>query len=91
MSVLDTMLADTPAGQCILIVRRERDVAQGTGALISPNDWKLGGQFTDKPVLTMYQVTGNKGWKGKKLWIPNIKLPHGTMYYDVLEEDTQGE
>lgn len=91
MSVLDTMLADAPTGQGILIVRRERDVAQGTGALISPNDWKLGGQFTDKPVLTMYQVTGNKGWKGRKLWIPNIKLPHGTMYYDVLEEDTQGE
>ena len=39
----------------------------------------------------MYQVTGNKGWKGRKLWIPNIKLPHGTIYYDVLEEDTQGE
>lgn len=91
ISVLDTMLSDTPTGQGILIVRRERDVAQGTGALISPNDWKLGGQFTDKPVLIMYQVTGNKGWKGKKLWIPNIKLPHGTMYYDVLEEDTRGE
>lgn len=86
MSVLDTMLADTPTGQGILIVRRERDVAQGTGALLSPNDWKLGGQFTDKPVLTMYQVTGNKGWNGRKLWIPNIKLPHGTMYYDVTEE-----
>ena len=55
------------------------------------NDWKLGSQFTDKTVLTMYQVTGNKGWKGRKLWIPNIKLPHGTMYYDVLEDDTQGE
>lgn len=91
ISVLDTMLADTPTRQGILIVRRERDVAQGTGALISPNDWKLGGQFADKPVLTMYQVTGNKGWKGRKLWIPNIKLPHGTMYYDVLEEDIQGE
>ncbi len=91
ISVIDTMTSDTPAGQGILIVRRERDVAQGTGALISPNDWKLGGQFTDKPVLTMYQVTGNKGWKGKKMWVPNIKLPHGTMYYDVLEEDTQGE
>lgn len=91
ISVIDTMTSDTPAGQGILIVRRERDVAQGTGALISPNDWKLGGQFIDKPVLTMYQVTGNKGWKGKKMWVPNIKLPHGTMYYDVLEEDTQGE
>lgn len=86
MSVLDTMLSETPTGQGILIVRRERDVAQGTGALLSPNDWKLGGQFTDKPVLTMYQVTGSKGWSGRKLWIPNIKLPHGTMYYDVTEE-----
>lgn len=86
ISVLDTMTANNPTGQGILIVRRERDVAQGTGALISPNDWKLGGQFTDKPVLTMYQVTGNKGWNGQKLWIPNIKLPHGTMYYDIIED-----
>ena len=89
ISVLDTMLSDTPTGQGILIVRRDRDVSQGTGALISPNDWKLGGQFTDKPVLTMYQVTGNKGWKGRKLWIPNIKLPHGTMYYDVIEDTNE--
>ena len=86
ISVLDTMTANNPTGQGILIIRRERDVAQGTGALISPNDWKLGGQFTDKPVLTMYQVTGNKGWNGQKLWIPNIKLPHGTMYYDIIED-----
>lgn len=86
ISVLDTMTANNPTGQGIFIVRRERDVAQGTGALISPNDWKLGGQFTDKPVLTMYQVTGNKGWNGQKLWIPNIKLPHGTMYYDIIED-----
>ena len=91
VSVIDTILSEHPTGQGILIVRRDRDVAQGTGALLSPNDWKLGGQFTDKPVLTMYQVTGNKGWKGKKLWIPNIKLPHGIMYYDVLEENAQGE
>lgn len=89
ISVLDTLLADMPTAQGILIVRRERDVAQGTGALISSNDWKLGGKFTDKPVLTMYQVTGNKGWKGRKLWVPNIKLPHGTMYYDVIEETNE--
>ena len=89
VSVLDTILADTPTGQGILIVRRNRDVAQGTGALLSPNDWKLGGQFTNKPVLTMYQVTGTKGWKNKNLWIPNIKLPHGIMYYDVIEESEE--
>lgn len=87
ISVIDTMLADIPVGQAILIVRRDRDVAQGTGALLSPNDWKLGGSFTDKVVLTMYQVTGNKGWGGKKLWVPNIKLPDKTMYYDIVEDD----
>lgn len=84
-SILDSLLAEIPVGQGILIVRRNRDVAQGTGALISPNDWKLGNSFTDKTVLTMYQVTGTKGWKGKKLWIPNIKLPDNLMYYDVRE------
>ena len=89
VSVLDTILADTPTGQGILIVRRDRDVAQGTGALLSPNDWKLGGQFTNKPVLTMYQVTGTKGWKNKQMWVPNIKLPHGIMYYNVIEESEE--
>ena len=89
ISVIDTILSEQPAGQGILLVRRERDVAQGTGALLSPNDWKLGGTFLNKVVLTMYQVTGTKGWGGKKLWIPNIKLPHNTMYYDVSEEETE--
>lgn len=88
-SVLDTILADKPTGQGILIVRRNRNVAQGTGALLSPNDWKLGGTFTDKVVLTMYQVTGEKGWGNRHLWIPNIKLPHDIMYYDVISEDDE--
>lgn len=86
-SVIDTMIAEQPAGQGILIVRRNRDVAQGTGALLSPNDWKLGGEFSSKIVLTMYQVTGNKGWGGKQLWVPNIKLPGDVIYYDVLEDE----
>lgn len=85
VSVIDTILSEQPAGQGILIVRRGRDVAQGTGALLSPNDWKLGGEFPSKLVLTMYQVTGNKGWGGKQLWVPNIKLPGDIIYYDVSE------
>lgn len=89
LSVIDTILSEQPAGQGILIVRRERNVAQGTGALLSPNDWKLGGTFLNKIVLTMYQVTGTKGWGGKALWVPNIKLPHDTMYYDVCEDTTE--
>lgn len=86
-SVIDTILSETPTGQGILIVRKERDLTQGTGALLSPNDWQLGNTFRDKVVLTMYQVTGTKGWKSEKLWVPNIKLPHDIMYYDVIEEE----
>ena len=88
-SVIDTILSEVPAGQGILIVRRERNVAQGTGALLSPNDWQLGGTFLDKVVLTMYQVTGTKGWGGQPVWVPNIKLPHDTMYYDVIEDSAE--
>ena len=86
MSIIDTMLSENSTTQGILIVRRGRDVAQGTGALLSPNDWQLGASFPRKVVLTMYQVTGNKGWGGKQLWVPNIKLPQGAVYYDVIEE-----
>lgn len=86
-SILDTLLAAKPVEQGILIVRRNRNVAQGTGALLSPNDWQLSNSFVSKTVLTMYQVTGTKGWGGKPLWVPNIKLPSGTMYFDVLEEE----
>ena len=91
VSVLDTILAEKPSAQGILIVRRGRDVAKGTGALLSPNDWSLGGSFTNQVVLTMYKVTGRKGWDGRELWVPNIKLPHNIVYYDVKEADEPEE
>ena len=37
--------------------------------------------------LSAPSFIGSKGWGGKKLWVPNIKLPSNTMYYDVIEED----
>jgi hypothetical protein len=83
---IKAMLADKPAAQGMLIVRRNRDVAKGTGALLSPNDWSLGSSMPDQVVLTMYKMTGNKGWNGKQLWVPNIKLPSGIVYYDVRDE-----
>lgn len=85
-TILCAMLSEKPTAQGILIVRRGRDVAQGTGAMLSPNDWKLGASFSEQAVLTMYQVTGAKGWGGRPLWIPNIRLPDGVVYYDVREE-----
>ena len=80
---IEAIITETPTAQGILIVRRDRNIAKGTGAMLSPNDWELGGHFKDKIVLTMYKVTGNKGWNGQQLWIPNIKLPEGKVYYDV--------
>lgn len=87
VSILDSILSERPTAQGVLIVRRNRDVAQGTGALLSPNDWNLGASFTDKAVLTLYKVTGRKGWGGKQLWVPNIKLPNDIVYYDVEDEE----
>ena len=89
VSVLETILADAPAAQGILIVRRNRDVAKGTGALLSPNDWNLGASFHAQVVLTLYKVTGKKGWNGRELWVPNIKLPDNVVYYDVVEADDE--
>lgn len=85
-SFLNAILAKNPTEQGILLVRRERNIAQGTGAMLSPNDWDIGKSFKDRTVLTMYQVTGTKGWDGKKLWIPNIKLPERTVYYDISDQ-----
>ena len=63
-------------------MRRNRDIKKGTGTLLSPNDRTLGDRFSDIVVLTMYKVTGKKGWNNQQLWIPNIKLPgKDTLYY----------
>lgn len=86
-SIIDTFLAEKPGGQGSLIVRRNRNVAKGSGALLSPNDWQLGASITDRIVLTMYQMTGEKGWRGKKIWVPNIKLPENLVYYDISENN----
>lgn len=76
ISIINMMIAKNPTKQGTLIVRRNRDVAKGTGAMLSPNDWKLGATITDRVVLTMYKMTGTKGWNNQKLWVPNIKFPN---------------
>lgn len=80
---VNTFIAENPMTQGKLIVRRNRDIAKGTGTLLSPNDRALGEQFNDQVVLTMYKVTGNKGWNGQQIWIPNIKLPGDVAYYSA--------
>lgn len=84
-SFLGVYIAKNPTEQGILIVRRDRSIQKGSGALLSPNDWNLGKSINDKIVLTIYKMTGTKGWKGEKIWVPNIKLPDNAVYYDILD------
>ena len=87
ISIINMMIAENPTKQGTLIVRRNRDIAKGTGAMLSPNDWKLGATITDRVVLTMYKMTGTKGWNNQKLWVPNIKFPNNIIYYDIVDND----
>ncbi|MDQ1910538.1 Z1 domain-containing protein [Paenibacillus sp. GD4] len=89
VSIIKSLLTEQPTAQGILIVRRNRNVAKGTGALLSANDWQLGASIQDKIVLTVYKMTGEKGWGGRKLWVPNIKLPSNIVYYDVNDDDSE--
>lgn len=68
-----------------IIVRYNRDISKGTGTLLSPTDRLLGDQYKGDVVLTLYRVKGQseKGWKGKPFWIPNIKFPHDSSFYNA--------
>jgi hypothetical protein len=68
--------------QGVIIIRRNRDITQGTGALLSPNDLALENQITKMPVMTLYEVVGS-GWKSDKIWVPNIKFPVNKAIYHV--------
>lgn len=76
-----------PSVKCKLIVRTDRDIAKGTGTLLSPNDRTLGDSCPNDVVLTLYRVNGSveKGWNGQPLWVPNIKFPYDTCFYDTLD------
>ena len=79
-------LAETPGAQAQLIVRRDRDISRHMRALLSPDDWQLTQTFPEQLVLAMYQMKGTKGWDGRKVWVPCIRLPERIVFYDVEEE-----
>lgn len=88
ISCLQGLRAKRPQIKCKLIVRLERDIAKGTGTMLSPNDRILGDSFKNEIVLTMYRLVGNKekGWDGKPIWMPNIKFPNDCCFYDIQQE-----
>jgi hypothetical protein len=80
---IKALKADRAKNEAALIVRRDRSIGKGTGTLLSPTDRTLGDGITKIPVLTLYRINGekDKGWDGKPLWIPNIKLPTDKNFY----------
>lgn len=74
-----------PSTKYFLVIRRDRDIAKGTGTMLSPNDRKLGDSINDSVILTLYRNEGSisKGWKGSSFWMPNIKFPSDACFYDV--------
>lgn len=74
-----------PGTKYFLIVRRDRDIAKGTGTMLSPNDRRLGDSINDSVILTLYRNEGalSKGWKGNPFWMPNIKFPSDAYFYDI--------
>lgn len=81
--IFQEIQAESPDEQVVLIVRTNRRVTQGTGALLSPDDWKLGADFTDCVVLTLYKIDGGNGWGADPVWVPNIKLPTNRVFFVV--------
>lgn len=78
-----------PAQKFTLIIRRDRDIAKGTGTMLAPNDRKLGDVLSNHVVLTLYRNNGNvsKGWKGDPFWMPNIKFPNDVCFFDTVNID----
>lgn len=72
-----------------LIVRRNRNIGNQTGTMLSPDDRHLGASITDKSVITMYRNVGDsdKGWDGSPFWMTNLKLPKGKIFYTSIEND----
>lgn len=88
---INALKGKRPTVKCLLIQRTSRDISKGTGTLLSPNDRDLGDKFPNDIVLTMYRIKGNveKGWSGEPLWIPNIKFPINSCFYDTRESEAE--
>lgn len=86
-SYMQAVMAEHPGEQARLIVRRERDISRRMHALLSSDDQQISKSFPEQLVLVMYKMKGTKGWEGRKVWVPDIRLPEKIVYYDIEEDD----
>ncbi|BAU95533.1 restriction system endonuclease [Corynebacterium suranareeae] len=85
IGILSDRLNQNSADQSWLFIRRGRKVKQGTGSLLSENDRKSGDSITLDPVLTLYRIDQSLGWSSSPIWVPNLKLPNGSLFYRSVE------
>lgn len=72
-----------------VVLRMDRKVHFGTGALLSPNDQKLAREEISRPLLILYRIEGVAetadpdigSWSRDPIWVPNIKMPQGRQYW----------
>lgn len=83
ISALDRLVAERPNSRGTLVVRRNRKIKQGTGSLLSESDRNFADSIEHSPVLVLYRIDGDFGWKRTPIWVPNIKLPKGPVYYST--------
>lgn len=81
LGILEDRVNENRADNSWLALRRGRRVRQGTGSLLSENDRKFSDSITTSPVLTLYRIDQSLGWSSAPIWVPNMKLPEGSLYY----------
>ena len=84
---MQSLKGKRPSLKSYVLIRKNRDIGKGTGTMLSPDDRKLGKDFDDDLLLTLYQVNGSteKKWQGKPFWLPNIKFPKDLVFWDIDE------
>jgi len=71
--------------QAKIMVSTGRKITKDTGTMLSSADRETVDKYINDIVLVMYQLTGEKElkWSGSPLWMPNIKLPDGFIFYKM--------
>ncbi|MEJ5928836.1 Z1 domain-containing protein [Corynebacterium sp. H128] len=80
-SILNDLHNKDPRNLGELLIRTGRQVSQGKGTLLSPNDRKIADEVKQHVILILYRIEGPLGWSSDPVWVPNIKFPENKVHY----------